>query len=277
MERMERRWSEFTREDIQKIADTTLPEKYSDNWLAKGEYTPPLANLGGKEIKIYLEKDQCIIYKFAGIDQLSWTECNIEESDVTFSKEYYEARQVPDSGEIYMIQYYCHGSVPPTAYTVVVDFQTGLVTVCKAQFCLGYNPREVTRTFRFGILDGYEDTGKRHEFTTDLVGKSILWTYHEKENVRIRHIYTAPLYYTYIMKQGEKRWVASNPADYIKINDHMYIFTFVEERQAGTQGFFLINTETLHDVGSFFGVQATGLECCTFGAKGEWSSPYDES
>ena len=91
MERMERRWSEFTREDIQKIADTTLPEKYSDNWLAKGEYTPPLANLGGKEIKIYLEKDQCIIYKFAGIDQLSWTECNIEESDVTFSKEYYEA------------------------------------------------------------------------------------------------------------------------------------------------------------------------------------------
>ena len=42
MERMERRWSEFTREDIQKIADTTLPEKYSDNWLAKGEYTPPL-------------------------------------------------------------------------------------------------------------------------------------------------------------------------------------------------------------------------------------------
>ena len=54
MERMERRWSEFTREDIQKIADTTLPEKYSDNWLAKGEYTPPLADLGGKEIKIYL-------------------------------------------------------------------------------------------------------------------------------------------------------------------------------------------------------------------------------
>lgn len=110
-----------------------------------------------------------------------------------------------------------------------------------------------------------------------MVGKSILWTYHDKEDVRIRHIYTAPLYYTYIMKQGEKRWVASNPADYIKINDHMYIFTFVEERQAGTQGFFLINTETLHDVGSFFGVQATGLECCTFGAKGEWSSPYDES
>ena len=83
-----------------------------------------------------------MIYKFAGIDQLSWTEGDIEESNITFSKEYYEARQVPDSGEIYMIQYYCHGSVPPTAYTVVVDFQTGLVTVCKAQFCLGYNPRE---------------------------------------------------------------------------------------------------------------------------------------
>ena len=74
--------------------------------------------------------------------------------------------------------------------------------------------------------------------------------------------------------ENNSSWVASNPADYVKINDHMYIFSFVEERQAGTQGFFLINMELLHDVGSFFGVQAHGMECCTFGAKGELSSPY---
>ena len=103
-----------------------------------------------------------------------------------------------------MIQYYCHGSVPPTAYTVVVDFQTGLVTVCKAQFCLGYNPREVTRTFRFGILDGYEDTGKRHEFTTDLVGKSILWTYHDKEDVASAYLYSTFILYIYYETRRKK-------------------------------------------------------------------------
>ena len=69
-------------------------------------------------------------------------------------------------------------------------------------------------------------------------------------------------------------WMASNPADYVKITDDVFIFSFVEERQGGTQGFFVINTKELHDVGSFFGLQPHGLECYTFGAKGEWSEPF---
>jgi hypothetical protein len=67
--------------------------------------------------------------------------------------------------------------------------------------------------------------------------------------------------------------MASNPADYIKIKDHLYVFSLLEERQTGTQGVFLINTETLHNIGGFVGInEQNRFECYTVGAKGEWST-----
>ena len=266
---MERRWSALTKEDVQIIADRTPVEQYTDNWLAKGEYTPPFADLSSREIEIECDKLPPLNITFKSIHELVWL------ADGQLKTEYYESRKMPGDDEIYLIVFYCQGSIPPTSYTIVADFETGLATVCIASFGVKVNPREAFRNFYFGLMKGYKDPGRRHGLTSELIGKAILWTYHEKENVKVRHIYTAPLYYTYIMKKDNKIWVASNPADYIKINDHSYIFSFIEERQAGTQGFFLINSDLLHDVGSFFGLQATGLECCTFGAKGEWSTAYD--
>ena len=271
MKRMDRRWSQYTREDIQKIADATPVEKYTCTWLSKGDYMPSFSGrLSGKEIKLLLDSGEQYLYRFTGKRELEWT-----GPDGVVHEEYYEALEAPGEEAICMVQHYCQKSVPPRAHTLVLDFGTGLVTMCIATVGVPQSAREVGRTFLFGIMDGFEDSGKRHEFTEELVGKSVLWTYHEKEQVKVKHIYTAPLYYTYCMT-GENGtcWVASNPADYVKINDHVYIFSFVEERQAGTQGFFLINMELLHDVGSFFGVQAHGMECCTFGAKGELASPY---
>lgn len=271
MKRMDRRWSQFTREDIQKIADATPVEKYTYTWLSRGDYMPPFSDrLSGKEVKILLDGGEQYLYRFTGKNELKWS-----GPDGEVHEEYYEALEAPGEEEIYMVQHYCRKSAPPGAHTLVLDFRSGLVTMCIATVGVPRSAREVGREFLFGIMDGFEDCGKRHGFTEELVGRSILWTYHEKEQVKVKHIYTAPLYYTYIMTgENGSCWVASNPADYVKINDHMYIFSFVEERQAGTQGFFLINMELLHDVGSFFGVQAHGMECCTFGAKGEMASPY---
>lgn len=271
MKRMDRRWSQFTAEDIQKIADATPVEKYTYTWLSRGDYMPPFSErLADKEITILLDDGERYFYRFDGKNELSWS-----GQDGVMHEEYYEALEAPGEEEILMVQHYCRASAPPRAHTLVLDLKTGLVTMCIATVGVPQSAREVGRVFRFGIMDGVEDCGERHGFTNELVGKAVLWTYHEKEQVKVKHIYTAPLYYTYIMTgENDSNWVASNPADYVKINDHMYIFSFVEERQVGTQGFFLINMELLHDVGSFFGVQAHGMECCTFGAKGELSSPY---
>lgn len=271
MKRMERRWSCFTSADIQTIADATPVEKYTSTWLAKGEYMPPFAeNLSGKNMKLCMDHGGCYTYRFLDPHTLRW-----KADEGEWREEYCDVLKVPGDDEIYLIQHYCRRSVPPRAHTLVVDLVKGLCTICIARVGNEASAREVQSEFLFGILAGYDDVGERHDFTEDLVGTSILWTYHEKEQVKIKHIYTAPLYYTYVMTAEDNRcWVASNPADYIKINDHTYAFIFREERQAGVQGFFLINLEILHDVGSFFGVQAHGMECCTFGAKGELVSPY---
>ena len=174
------------------------------------------------------------------------------------------------------MQQYVQGSAPPTAHSLVIDMETGLVTLCRATIGVPAAAREVSRTWHFGLIEGYADPGYRHAHTTELVGKAVFWTYYEKEQVRVKHIYSAPLYYSYTMLDPATGncWMASNPADYVKITDDVFIFSFVEERQGGTQGFFVINTKELHDVGSFFGLQPHGLECYTFGAKGEWSEPF---
>ncbi len=271
MERMDRRWSALTREDVQLLADSTPVERYNSTGLAKGEYTPALSDkLKGKKIKILFEKEECYYYDFVQTNQLVWS-----ADEKGLHKEYCQVLEAPEEEDIFLVQHYCKESVPPAAHTLVLDFKTGLVTLCIAKAGVPQAAREIGRTFLFGIMEGYEEYGYRHDFTEDLVGKSIYWTYIEKENLKIKHIYTAPLYYTYVMTKPDGTcWVASNPANYVKINDHMYVFSFIEERQAGTQGFFLINMKTLHDVGSFFGIHAHGMECCTFGAKGELSSPY---
>lgn len=271
MERMERRWSEFTKADVQMLADRTPVEQYHYTWLSQGEYMPPFSGqLAGKKITLLFGDGKSYRYHFTDIHQLNWSSGSGEGKE-----EYYEALQAPGEEEIFFVQFYCKKSVPPTAHTLVLDFKTGLVTLCIAKAGVKPAAREISREFLFGIMEGYEDLGERHGFTEDLVGKAIYWTYHEREEAKIKHVYTAPLYYTYIMSDKDGNcWVASNPADYVKINDHMYVFSFVEERQAGTQGFFLINMDTLHDVGAFFGIQAHGMECCLVGAKGELSSPF---
>lgn len=270
--RMERRWSQFTESDVQMLADMTPYEKYGTSWLAKGEYMPPFSEkLTGKTIEIQLDCQDIYIYSFKENQKLIW-QCNGGK----WHEEKSQILETPGEPDIILVEHYCEKSNPPTAHTIVLDFQTGLVTMCLAKIGNAYSAREVQRKFLFGKMAKYMDCGFRHTFTDELVGKAIDWTYHEKNGVKIKHIYTAPLYYTYEMRQTEEKkcWIASNPADYVKINDHVYIFSFIEERQAGVQGFFLINLEILHDIGMFFGVQAHGIECYTFGAKGELTSPY---
>lgn len=152
-----------------------------------------------------------------------------------------------------------------------MDLNTGLVTAVLASFGNYRAAREVKREFCFGRIQGISSNENipLHQFSEYLVGKSIQWTYHPGM-APIKHIYSSPSYYTYVMRNDDSEWIASNPADYVKINDHLYLFSFLEERQAGIQGSFLINIHTMQDVGSFFGINGNDcFECYLVGAKGE--------
>lgn len=270
MERMRRRWSNLTPEDVQMLADSTPVEKYSKGGFADGPYRPAESNdLTGKKVEMNFSDGTTFTYNFLDINTLVWS----KNGGVEY-KEFCQIHHAPCEEQIYFINHYCKGSRPPSSHCLILDFDTGLVTACIAQIGVPESAIEVKNEFLFGRMKGnWDQNTPLHDYTTDLIGKAKYWTY-IPGGLKVKHIYSMPMYYTYSMIDGDKCWMASNPADYIKINGHMYVFSFVEERQTGLQAVFLINLDELHDVGAFFGVGIKGLSCKTVGAKGKYSTMY---
>lgn len=265
MKRMPRVWNPLTEEEVCRIVSGTSVEQFSVAGLANGPYMPPFSSaLTGQKVTFVFPEGK-LSYEFLGQHQLRWSTDGDKWQE--------EFCQIAESEPgIFFIQHIRSLQPSRGAGTLIWDQNTGLVTVCLAKFGNYRAPREVERQFWFGeqLDSAYPRSGEKHHFDDGLVGKSVRWTYHE-DMMAIQHIYTSPLYYTYVMRPGELEWIATNPADYVKINDHLFIFSFLEERQTGVQGLFLINTETLLDVGSFFGLNGEDkFECYMVGAKGEW-------
>lgn len=264
MKRMDRRWKSLSTQQVQSLFDHSFPAKYATGGLAHGKYMPPFSKeLIGLAFEFQFKDRRSCRYCFRELHKLTWTEKGEEHT------EYYQGH-MSEPG-VYFVQHIIKGSTPPQCRTLVIDANTGLVTLCHARFGSRGEAREVTRKFYFGTIKGCTPA-KLHHFTSDLVGKAIEWTYHTVMPP-IKHIYSSEYYYTYTMTRGNQCWMASNPADFIKISDHLYIFSFLEERQTGTQGLFLINIDTLHDIGGFIGINSqNSFECYTVGAKGQWST-----
>ena len=264
MERMKRRWSTLTPADVQMLADRATPEEYQKGGLPSDHKPPSTDALGGKQLTLSFQEGS-YVYSFDGAAKLTWFEEGGEAHEDPC-----DVLLVPGTDDVYFVHHYCLRSAPPEAHSLVLDLTHGLVTMVLAKIGVPEAAREVTRKFYFGTIKELWDGSKLHDFTTELVGKAILWEY--SEEVKIKHIYAMPLYYSYVMKLPDCCWMASNPADYVKLRENLYIFSFLEERQAGVQGLFVINLDTMHDVGGFFGIQASGMECYTVGARGTYST-----
>lgn len=267
--RMQRRWHSLSHEQIVDITMNATPESYGTGSLV-GVHRPPFTeDLCGKTLKLLFSDRASVTYTFNSVHSLTWC-----EGDDT-NEEYYQAlpSTVPN---VYFVQHIRQKRQPMTGISLILDLETGLVTMCYAQTANPYVEQEVTRTFHFGTIDGLYNGAPLHDYTLDLIGKSYKWEYHKNE-IPIQHIYTSPAFYTYIMQNEKGEWVASNPADYIKIREDLYVFSFVEERQSGMQGVFLMDFKTLHDVGGFFGINANNdLKCFTLGAVATPAKPYWE-
>jgi len=264
MKRMLRRWKHLTYEEVQAKVDEGTPETYASGGLANGPYKPEYCKeLIGRKFDFLFDDFGDIHYEFKDLHELIWKTKKEEHSDYYMGHEFGEG--------IYFIHHFVKGSNPAEIITLVADTTNGLVTMCHGRLGNEPEPREMAHDFYFGTIAGYDSyPEEKHHFTSDMVGKAIEWTYCE-DMQPIKHIYSTEYYYTYVMRGEDSCWVASNPADFVKINDHLYIFSFIEERQAGIQGLFLINTDTLHDVGCFSGINGlNNFECYTVGAKGEW-------
>ena len=260
-----RKWDLDVSKDVVKAAVakyTDDPEKYAHSSL-EGPYLPADSeDLNGKKL-VFRGEGRVVCFEIGGLNELYFSEnggeakkcyCNVKTMD----------------HEIYFINHLVPGYEFARQITLVADMKTGSATICDAHFGTENSNIDVGREFIFGKLDGDFEKGPMHAFTDELVGKAVEWNYGK---LKIKHMYTSNLYYTYSHPGGERgAWMATNPADYVKIRDNIYIFSFVEERQHGLQGLFLIDLNQYHDVGSFFGVSADHVSSNCIGAAGEPAS-----
>ncbi len=246
------------------MADATPPEKFRKGDWGGGPYMPAQStDLVGRTFEIKCDDGLEITYAFTDKEKLVWNSGDGGHSDIC------DVHTITPG--LYFVNHYVLGSAPPESHQLVLDLDNGLVTLNIAKLDHPEEPRDVVRKFHFGLITncGYTDPGYRHSFTEDMVGRAIYWSYKD-DRPAVKHMYITPYFYT-VSGTRTPDWAASNPADYVKIRDGVYVFSFLEWRQSGAQGFFLMDFWKMHDVGCFFGMEPEGVVCYTIGAKGEWA------
>jgi hypothetical protein len=256
-------YPQFTEAEIDRIVEKSKPY-YVGNLMVN---RPPFyGQLDSKTIAIHFDNGISLTYAFKNAHTLVWKH---SESD-QLNEEYYEALQADQN--VVLIAHIIQGSRPQRARMIVWETDTNLVTAFFAKIGNEFSTREVDRDIVFGYVDcGNDVPRKRHCLTEDLVGRSIIWTY--SPEFTIQHIYASKCYSAFVnFTTYYGGMLRDAPCNYVKINDHVYIYSWVETEGSGVQGLALMNLHTLHDVGCFFGINGESrFEFYTFGAVGEYA------
>ena len=256
------KYPQFTQKEL----DTMIKESttYYQGGLSMNR-PPDYTQLTGKSLTLRFDNGTTLYYSFQDTHNLTWKDSEFGQP----KSERYDALTVDDNTIFF--EHIIEGSRPQQAHIIVMDTATKLVTIFFTQLGNQYSTREVDRDIVFGYIDdGGEAPTARHSMTKDLIGKSIIWNY--GPNFTIQHIYASEWYSCFADFQtfygGQ---LLDSPSNYVKINDHIYIYSWMEAEGAGIQGFVLMNLHTMHDVGCFFGINGDSkFECYTFGAVGTY-------
>ena len=110
MERLVRHWTQMTPEDVQTLADTTPPERYSKGGMyAEGPWNSPETEvLVGREFKASFSSGVRFTFRFTGKNSVVWTENGGGEHE-----DFCQAHLCPGYDMIYFVNMFCKGSKPP--------------------------------------------------------------------------------------------------------------------------------------------------------------------
>ena len=107
------------------------------------------------------------------------------------------------------------------------------------------------RVLHFSISNERPGLGRRHEATTDLVGRRMLYDYGARD--LYEHVYLNDRYYTWQCLRGpEKGLEDTDRCYYYKIADELYLFLWLE-KIIPTLGTVLVDTRALRTTGKLFG------------------------
>ena len=244
------------------VENWAKPERFPEYSVSRmgGPYTPAdSADLLGK-ILHFRGEGQSFVFEFFPDNRIVFTDRDGTAHDCLGNVK-------TMNGEVYFVNHLVYGYPCGRQISLVADLKTGCATLVDAHFGTPNSNIDVGREFIFGTLEGLYQGGELHHFTDELVGTAIEWCYNPGQ-MKIKHSYVSNAYYTYGAATRQGGWMATNPADYVKVRDNLFIFSFVEERQAGLQALFLIDTVKLHDVGSFFGIHDDHLSSACVGGLG---------
>jgi hypothetical protein len=219
--------------------------------------------LAGKNLTLRSDDGPTIKYSFIDRHKLIW------DSGEGEREEYYEAFQIDKS--IFLVAYLIKDSRPATSVTAVLDIEMNLMTLIISTMGTPLAARYVGQKIYHGVIES-EGTryslAWRHHPTRELVGGSMGWSY--RDDICSQHIYGSPYSIAWVILNGPGTGLLGTaPCKYYKINDHVYLYSWVETFGSGQQGVVLMNLHLMHDVGTFYGItHGQRFEFYAYGARG---------
>lgn len=261
----------LTESQTRAVATTTRNAFVARSAMA-GNGFPPSEYLVGKEFVLRLDNRPGVEYRFDSIDQLRWR----EEGQREWVEESYEAWEpAPD---VIMFAHFLTGKPEYDKYSVVVDFDSALATVIHGTIGTPYIANEAAVKTLFGVVEMEGVAApryRRHEFTDELVGRAISYSY--SPGLTSMHLYTTPHSLSWIIfgqdGAGGMEW--SGPAAYVKIRDQLYLAYWLEEACNGVLGTIVLNMRTMHDCGNSYRCSADELRLSTVGAYARHAGRFD--
>jgi hypothetical protein len=238
-----------------------------------GNRTPPSDFLVGKALTVRYDNGGPVWnYLFDESGRLR----RRRDGEPQWREEIYEAYEAAE--DLIVFSHILSGTRPNESVAIVLDFANALTTCVHGKLGTEYMGNEVTQQIFFGVVEMEGLTApryRRHEFTAELVGHAVTWNY--SGNLTSMHVYTSPHSASWIifLENGAGGMEWSSPAQYVKLRDDTYLFTWVEEACNGHQGTIVYNTRTMHDCGFGYGVGKEGLHLNTIGAYARNAGYFD--
>jgi hypothetical protein len=246
---------------------------FPDGDAMAGNSLPLSGYLVGKEFTVRYDNGGPVWnYRFSDLKKLQWR----KEGEAQWREEIYQAFEPDD--ELIFFSHMHSGTRPSENVQIVLDFANGLTSCVNSKVGSKYMANEISYSITFGVIEmkGMEPPKYwRHSHTDELVGHAFTWNY--SDTLTSMHVYSTPNSYswTIFMDNGALGMQWSSPAQYVKIRNGIYLFTWVEEACNGGQGTIVINTNTMHDCGFGFSGGKGGLSLSTMGAYARNAGFYD--
>jgi hypothetical protein len=263
----------YPKEQMHRIKFTKLTKEQIDQKLIATAAGPKCASefsdaLAGKSLKIVTDNGPVLNYSFKSKYKLTLAE---------------GAGSPVESGygalTLKQVVFFSH-MIPKTqkGYNVFVDLKTNLATVLEVWFSGGkdsgglvLDDREVQRQIYYGYVEtpGKEAPKARHSLTNRIEGKGFHWT--QDAGIETLEFYPSIVSSSFVeLTRFGGELTFCGPSDYIKINDHLFIYDRTECEMSGILTLYVMDLLSVQQAGVRLGFnERDELEYYIFKGTGE--------